>query len=510
MLSSQAAIPKAKWLLSTRNMLSTSILFVLCCVGIGATLSPSSSSAETCSNWHDLSVDCSFHQTCIESIYQCGPMGLALGYAEPRCERLSALQISDSGCQECIRSPAILQWALLSEKCFQSNLLLLAGEQPPKPFPDPPDCLHFEKDALDILRSCYLETDTICQLMNKDTINLLETDLTVVLDAILVNSYYKSSVTMHMRDVVLSCSFIQSSILADKIAPETERMSLCVSFYDQSGLIEEGLTEALGEKLNQSSNDFLIAGYDTQLVYNCRKKSEPAWSVSSADYFVVGWTVTEGADKSALTDCQFAGRCIVDNAKSLVFFEYTSLTTSSCGDGRREATESCDAFVYTGMDGHGCSEQCDAAVGYECTTEQLQQSLCWKTLCGDGVRTSDEECDVGNASLAGCNPANLAGCNPCSIQEGYQCQTPYNATSTCSKSRSRRSTSLGRSSEVKGSKNTDDDSRGSLPSRNVIVGVGTVAMAAFVACVLLATCVFYHRRKKVPCSGAESDQVDRS
>ena len=331
-------------------------------------------------------------------------MGLALGYAKPRCERLSVLQISDSGCQECVRSPAILEWAQCSEECFQSKLLFLARNQTSKPFPDPSDCLHFEKDALDILPSCYLETDTICQLMNNDTIYLLESDFKVVLDTILVNSYYQSTVTSHMRDLVLNCSSIQSSRLADKIAPETERMFLCVSLTDENGLMEEGLTEALGERLNQSSSDFLIASYDKQLVFNCRKKSRPAWSVGSADYHVVSWTLTEGADKSALTDCQFAGQCTVDNAKALVFFEYTSLTTTACGNGRREATESCDAFVYTGMDGHGCSEHCEAAVGYKCTTEQLQQSLCRKTVSGDGLRTSDEECDGGNESFAVCIP----------------------------------------------------------------------------------------------------------
>ena len=374
-------------------------------------------------NWFS----CSFHESCIEAIFPCGPQGLALGYAKPRCQGISGLNRSDSGCQECIQSQAILDWLITSENCFQASLLTLARSQNLAAYPDPPDCLSFEKDALDILGSCYLqENDTVCQLVNSDSVSdVLDSDLQVVLDTIAVSSYYESTATRHMRNILASCGLSQSSGLANEIAPETERMSLCVSFSSHNGLTEEGLTEALAGKLNQSSTDFVIASFDSKLDFSCQEKSDPAWSVGSADYFVVQWTLTKGADKSALTMCQYAGSCIVDNDKSLVYFQYTSLTTTSCGNGRREATESCDVFVYTGMEGYGCSEQCEAVASYECTTEQLQQSFCRKALCGDGLRTSDEECDEGYESFVGCNPQS------CTIEDGYRCQTPYNTTSHC-------------------------------------------------------------------------------
>ena len=123
--------------------------------------------------------------------------------------------------------------------------------------------------------------------MNDDSFSVLEFDLKVVLDTILINSYYENAVTRHMRNLVTSCNFAQSSSLANEIGPETERMLLCVSFSSHNGLTEEGLTEALAEKLNQSSADFVIASFDSKLDASCQQKNGPAWSVTSADYFVV-------------------------------------------------------------------------------------------------------------------------------------------------------------------------------------------------------------------------------
>ncbi len=410
-----------------------STLIMLCCLAAIADRVPVSSGIElrlgnSSSHCHcpesfptPSTVFCSFHETCIESILPCGSQGLALGYAKPRCQQLALLQHSDSACQQCIQSQAILDWALLSEKCFQSELLILVQRYNSQPFPDPPDCLLFETDALDILQRCLLSTHSICPI----TYSVLESDLRVVFDAVAINPYYKSAVTKQFREVISSCKLPQASNLTKAIAPATERMFLCASLTAKNGLTDEGLAEALAANLNQSSTDFLIASYDLQLAITCRKTSKPEWSVGSTDYFQVQWTLTAGADKSALTRCQSAGQCIV-SSMYLVYFQLTDSTTSSCGNGLREAGESCDLFVYTGMSGFGCDAKCRATPHHECTTEQLQQSSCSTTVCGDGLRTSDEQCDEGSESFVGCNPES------CTIQEGFSCQTPYNATSHCS------------------------------------------------------------------------------
>ena len=96
------------------------------------------------------------------------------------------------------------------------------------------------KDALGFLQSCYLGKDTICQLMHSESFNVLESDLKVVLDRILVSSYFESTVMKHMRNFVTRCNFAQSSSLANKIVPKTERMFLC-SVLSHNGLTEEDL-----------------------------------------------------------------------------------------------------------------------------------------------------------------------------------------------------------------------------------------------------------------------------
>ena len=154
-------------------------------------------------------------------------------------------------------------------------------------------------------------------------------------------------------------------------------------------------------------------------------KSLPEWKVGSSLYYLVYWSLSAGANKAALTQCQQAGACTVDMQSHLVYFQYTSLTNSSCGNGLREGGEVCDLFVFTGQEDYGCSDQCRVIPGYECTTQRLQQSLCSKTVCGDGRRTSDEQCDEGADSEA-------CDAKWCTIIEGYTCQVPYNATSHCS------------------------------------------------------------------------------
>ena len=48
-----------------------------------------------------------------------------------------------------------------------------------------------------------------------------------------------------------------------------------------------------------------------------------------------------------------------------------------------------------------------------------------KTVCGDGRRTPDEQCDEGADSKA-------SDAEWYTIREGYRCQVPYDATSHCS------------------------------------------------------------------------------
>ena len=93
----------------------------------------------------------------------------------------------------------ILALVQLSEKCFQTDSLHLAQNQDTNQFPDPPDCLNFEWDGLNILEQCYFQSDAICQLMNKVSFDVLESDLREVLNAAVVDTHYESIVMQQSR-----------------------------------------------------------------------------------------------------------------------------------------------------------------------------------------------------------------------------------------------------------------------------------------------------------------------
>ena len=95
------------------------------------------------------------------------------------------------------------------------------------------------------------------------TSDVLESDLKVVLNTVAVDSYYESIVMKHFRSVLSGCNDSQASSLAARLAPHTESMLLCASLLLHNGEFSQvGLTQALAEKLNQSSTDFTVASYD--------------------------------------------------------------------------------------------------------------------------------------------------------------------------------------------------------------------------------------------------------
>ncbi|HEY3499218.1 MAG TPA: fibro-slime domain-containing protein, partial [Polyangiaceae bacterium] len=101
-------------------------------------------------------------------------------------------------------------------------------------------------------------------------------------------------------------------------------------------------------------------------------------------------------------------------------------TQSACGNGTREAGESCDLGILNGIfngDGTGCSRTCSQEP--ECRPSGTTQACA--AVCGDANVDAGEQCDDGNGSSGdGCSAT-------CTIEMGFVCtETPAFETQPCS------------------------------------------------------------------------------
>jgi len=96
--------------------------------------------------------------------------------------------------------------------------------------------------------------------------------------------------------------------------------------------------------------------------------------------------------------------------------------TDICGDGRTvsDDEDACDDGNF--INGDGCNSQCKVERGYTCTKSKTSKSVC-SVMCGDGLILGFEACDVARN-----NTAHAAGCSSdCSkITDGWDCTKFYN------------------------------------------------------------------------------------
>ena len=97
-------------------------------------------------------------------------------------------------------------------------------------------------------------------------------------------------------------------------------------------------------------------------------------------------------------------------------------TASTCGNGTKAGTETCDDGNI--VSGDGCSTSCTVESGYTCNT--ATPNVC-STVCGDGIVAGSEGCDDGGTTSGnGCSAT-------CTVETTYHCSgTPAPAPSRCS------------------------------------------------------------------------------
>ena len=377
-------------------------------------------------------LSCSYHDSCVESLFQCSSDGFQIGYALPRCRAIKQLHKSDDNCSSCLKHQKLVDWALATEECVQPKLQQLARDWSqkisPLPTPDPQNCLSYETEALNQLKSCYKKTQSsMCDLLSDNLDDNVVSDLEKLASIFAVNDYYKSMVHDHLRELIGQCSANSATETANVALPKPmKKIIFCAAAY--SALSDEVLNH-VSNILEKPSEQFQFADLtdDSEARDNeCQENSPPEGNGGQRTGFrLVQWS-------------PLPSDTLVDNLKSFyvkqvsasvnVFFYKYHEQLSSCGNGMREAGESCDTFgeQVLGNKDFGCDKTCRPISEYECSTTKMKPSECLQSVCGDGLRSSLEECDDGNyQSGDGCS-------EDCKVEPSHLCtELPYNATSSC-------------------------------------------------------------------------------
>ena len=389
---------------------------------------------------------CHFYSHCIEQNFLCGPTGFALAYAEARCEKIDQLRnIEDESCDHCIGNQALYDWAVHQDSCLKQKLQDLVERDYSTKHSDPPTCLKLEKQGLELMEQCSREQSTsFCSSFAGSNHEAIKQDIDKIARHFRVNSYYATQVERILKNLISDCGEedhvvdIAQSVLSEGF--HSQRLVFCtVIFFSSSEFINgTHAMQLVAQNLNRPSEQFSFSGHDesrrcvTNYAYpqsigpeNNDKLLFVTWTPEPNDSLVSTiQSEQDGRTEEAYTEDGY----IFD----IFFYQYLPLGSvesfPECGDGLRQAGELCDMGVGnrdSDDDTVGCSFSCTPIHSrVECSTGQFVTSECWAVSCGDGVRSADEECDVGS------NAPN-SGCSYCRRDPEYTCISPYNSTSVC-------------------------------------------------------------------------------
>ncbi|CAI8020663.1 hypothetical protein GBAR_LOCUS12346 [Geodia barretti] len=392
---------------------------------------------------------CHFYSHCIESNFHCGPTGFTQAYAKSRCEIIDQLRnVDDESCEHCIGNRAIYEWAVHQDSCLKQKLQSLVERDYATEHSDPPTCLELEKDGLKLMEECSREqSGDFCSSLAGSNHGAIQRDIEKIARHMRINAYYATQVERMLNNLILNCgqedhiATIANSVLSEGF--HSQRLVFCtvILSYLTEIINSTYAMRMVAQHLDRPEDQFRVSGYDEsrRCVSNYRYPAEITPAANDKLLFVT-WSPEPNDD--LVETIQGTGRGYVeqdttedDSHIDIFFYRYTPLQSSEdfpeCGDGMRQAGEICDMGVGNieadpdNEDTMGCSLTCvPVHTRVECSTGQFATSECWLVVCGDGVRSASEECDVGSDAAG-------SGCSSCSRDPEYTCTTTYNSTSVC-------------------------------------------------------------------------------
>lgn len=345
-------------------------------------------------------------------------------------------------------SEELVRWSNKVEACIQARLQdLIAGDFSGVE-PDPVTCTSFETRAIEKVNECYRiipegkDNDNqpeLCRLLDNGISEQMHQDLTNLVRAFNVGGeYHESTVDAGIPELVRDCGHaeVANSLY---IGEPRLRLIFCVWALDRGGGSSNNeLVRMISQYFDDSESNFQYGSLNFSRL--CAEKGPDSGPDVDTDHdiHVVTWfalannTVAQEWNRTAVQRQQ--ERFLV-----VSFFEFTYDRSnylvnrirdySKCGNGRRDPGEMCD---YAMLNSSACSLKCqieqpseESGGIYECSTERLDQSYCWLQQCGDGKKTSAEECDDGNTNDGdGCS-------SQCRKEPQFTCRNRYNQTSEC-------------------------------------------------------------------------------
>ena len=373
---------------------------------------------------------CDHYQQCVEPLLECGQNGFTLSFGMAHCQAVERLRSN-------ITTPWLAEWLGDHEMCLKQKLQELAQAQT-CPSPDPPTCLQFEISALRAFEDCFRRnTSLLCQsdeLANNPSV--LGEEIHYIAQEIGVSGYFTGAIAAAIfRAINDTCTHPNTSHVLEPVSSLTAtRHTVFCTIISGSDATSAGSNDTnisrspqiIAKELHRPVESFKYIG-TLPSDYNalCNDAApQPIQNLPNPEYHFVTWSPSSSDPLPDNLSSSY-----IHYITSSIIFDFFSLhdlrSNNTCGDGIRQAGELCDTGVMNFFGGEGCNSDCRPHENYECDTTQLEGSLCRPTTCGDGLRTSNEECDDHNNETGD-------GCSNCKVEAGYDCSKTYNATSICS------------------------------------------------------------------------------